>query len=144
MPTFSLRRAVARDSQEVADCIEAAYSIYANRIEDLPAVSAGIDEAIQHKRVWVAVMKCIAGTLILVPRENYLILENVAVHPDYTGIGLGRALIDQAEKDCRELGLREIHLSTHVNMPENIAIYTRLGWTEMGRTDSKVNMSKTI
>ncbi len=144
MPKFSIRRAVARDAQDVADCIDAAYSIYADRIDDLPAVSEAVAEAIEHKRVWVAETQRVAGALILVPSENYLVLENVAVRPDCTGSGLGRALIEQAEKDCRELSLREIRLSTHADMPENVAIYTRLGWSETGRAGNKVHMSKAI
>ncbi|MGI9258939.1 MAG: GNAT family N-acetyltransferase, partial [Gammaproteobacteria bacterium] len=66
------------------------------------------------------------------------------VRPECTGMGLGRALIHQAERDCRELGLPEIRLSTHVDMPENVAIYSRLGWVETGRSGNKVHMSKAL
>ena len=144
MSNFTLRRAEARDSKELADCIEAAYSVYSSRIDDLPAVSEGVADAIQQHRVWVAETQHIVGGLILVPCDDFLLLENIAVRPESTGMGIGRALIQQAEIDCQELGLQEIRLSTHEEMPENVAIYSRLGWAETGRSGNKVHMSKAI
>jgi GNAT superfamily N-acetyltransferase len=145
MPRFTLRRAEDRDADDLASCIDAAYSIYSNRIEGLPAVSEGITNAIECHRVWVAEIEHrLIGTLVLVPHDNFLLLENIAVRPESTGLGVGRALITQAEKDCLDLGLHEIRLSTHEDMPENLAIYSRLGWEETGRSGNKVHMTKTI
>jgi ribosomal protein S18 acetylase RimI-like enzyme len=145
MAILSLRLALARDAKELAECIEAAYSIYAERVRDLPAVSAGVLNAIENSRVWVAeIAGQIVGGLILVPHDDFLLLENIAVRPGSSGLGLGRALISQAVQDCRELGLHEIRLSTHKDMPENIAIYSRLGWKETGRSNNKVHMSKRV
>ncbi len=145
MSNFTVRRAQARDSSDLAECIKAAYSIYSSRIDDLPAVSEGIVDAIEHHRVWIAEIEHqIVGGLILVPHDDFLLLENIAVRPEQSGLGLGRALIRKAEKDCLDLGLHEIRLSTHEDMPENVAIYSRLGWRETGRSNNKVHMSKTV
>ncbi len=73
-----------------------------------------------------------------------MILENVAVHPDSSGLGVGSALIKQAEAECLEFGLHQLRLTTHVDMPENIRLYEHLGWRETGRSGSKVQMSKDI
>ena len=129
----------------MAACIEAAYSVYADRITDLPSVSEGVAESIRSDRVWVVeIEQEIAGGMILVPHDEFLMLENIAVRPDAAGAGLGRVLIAQAEQDCRDLGLSEIRLSAHVDMPENVTIYTRLGWKETGRSKNKVHMSKRV
>ena len=145
MPNFTLRRAEARDSKDLASCIDFAYSIYTDRIDNLPAVSEGITDAIELHRVWVAEIEHeIVGGLILVPHADFLLLQNIAVSPENTGLGLGRALIAQAEQDCLDLGLHEIRLSTHEEMPENVAIYSRLGWKEIGRSSNKVHMSKRV
>ena len=142
---LTIRRAHSSDSDALAECIDAAYSIYASRIRDLPAVADGIPEAIEGHRVWVAqIGEQIVGGLILVPHEEFLLLENIAVRPERSGLGIGRALIAQAERDCVDLGLHEIRLSTHEAMPENVAIYSRLGWRETGRSGNKVHMSKQI
>lgn len=145
MSIITVRRAKADDAEALAECIDAAYSIYANRIENLPAVSEGVGEAIKNHRVWVAERHHqIVGGLVLVAHEDYMVVENIAVRPESSGSGLGRTLIARAEQDCRELGLRELRLSTHKDMPENVAIYTRLGWKETGRSGNKVHMSKTV
>ncbi len=145
MSRIAIRRAKSEDADALADCIDAAYSIYADRIADLPAVSDGVAEAISRHRVWVAEMDGrLVGGLVLVPHDDCLFLENIAVRPESAGSGLGRALIARAEQDCLDLGLREIRLSTHQDMPENIAIYSRLGWKETGRSGNKVHMSKSI
>jgi len=145
MSNFTVRRAAVRDAEGLAECIEAAYSIYASRIDDLPAVSAGVPDAIERSRVWVAERGGkIVGGMILVSHDGFLLLENIAVRPECSGMGLGRTLIDCAETDCLELGLHEIRLSTHEAMPENVAIYSRLGWTETRRSGNKVHMSKVI
>ncbi|MDJ0828100.1 MAG: GNAT family N-acetyltransferase [Rhodobacter sp.] len=130
MSSHTLRRANERDADALAACIDAAYSIYADRMVDLPAVSEGVEDAIRNHRVWVIEVDSeIVGGIVLVPNEDFLMLENIAVRPEVAGSGLGRALIARAEQDCRELGLNEIRLSTHTGMPENVAIYERLGWS---------------
>ena len=145
MPDFALRRAHTRDAKGVTECIDAAYSIYVGRVQDLPAVSAGIAHAIENHRVWVAeIDRRIVGAMVLVPHYGFAVLENIAVRPECTGLGLGRVLIEQAEEDSRGLGLPEIRLSTHKDMLRNVAIYSRLGWKETGRSGNKVNMSKQI
>lgn len=145
MATLTIRQAAAKDSDALAECIDEAYSIYAGRIDDLPAVSEGIAESIERDRVWVAEGEGqIAGAMILVVKDAFLMLENIAVRPGSAGKGVGRSLIAQAEDDCRTLGLSEIRLSTHESMPENVAIYSRLGWHETARSGNKVHMSKTL
>ena len=143
--TFTIRRAQASDAEALSNCIDAAYSIYASRISDLPAVSEGISEAIEVHRVWVAQIEHdIVGGMILVLRDDFMILENVAVHPENTGVGLGKALLERAEADCAELGLHEIRLSTHEDIPENVRLYEHLGWQETSRSGNKVHMSKQL
>ena len=142
---FTIRRARASDAEALAACIDAAYSIYASRISDLPPVSEGVSEAIEVHRVWVAQIEHdIVGGMVLVPRDDFMILENVAVHPNHTGIGLGKALLERAEADCAELGLHEIRLSTHEDIPENVRLYEHLGWRETDRSGNKVHMSKAL
>lgn len=145
MTNFTVRRAKAQDACELSDCIDAAYSVYASRITDLPRISDGINQAIETNRVWVAeVQQGIIGGIILVPHDDFMMLENIAVHPDNSGLGVGGALIKQAEADCLELGLHELRLSTHVSMPENVRLYKHLGWRETGTSGNKVHMAKSI
>lgn len=145
MKKIAIRRAEAQDAEPLSDCIEAAYSVYSSRIADLPSVSDGIAQTIKSSRVWIAETDAgIAGGIILNPHEEFMMLENVAVHPDCSGMGIGAALIRQAEVDCLEIGLHELRLSTHIDMPDNVRLYEHLGWLETGRSGNKVFMSKNI
>lgn len=145
MTKWQLRRAKVQDSRALSDCIGAAYAIYAARLNDLPAVSEGISDDIEHQRVWVAeIDREIVGGIILAPQDDFVLLANIAVHPESSGMGLGRAMIELAEAECLALGLNELRLSTHVDMTENLRLYTHFGWQVTGRTGNKVRMRKLL
>ncbi len=140
---MNIRRAGEKDAVALVRCIDAAYAGYRDRIADLPAVADGIPEDIEADRVWVAELEeAVVGGLVLVLEDGFVILANVAVDPGFAGQGLGRALIDHAEALCREKGLSELRLTTHVGIPENIRLYRHLGWTETGRSGNRVHMAK--
>lgn len=145
MSIFTLRKAEARDAEQLTECIAAAYAVYASVITDLPPVSEGIAQTIETSRVWVAeTEEGIVGGIVLDPHNDFLMLENVAVRPDSSGMGVGAALIRQAEADCLELQFHQLRLSTHVDMPANVRWYEHLGWQVTGRSGNKVLMSKDI
>ena len=142
---WALRRAVAADAGALSVCFEVAYGAYAGLIDDLPPVSKNLAAEIETHEVWVAESGGeIAGGLVLMAGEGFLHLVNVAVHPDHRGAGLGRALMDLAESRALDQGLREMRLSTHVDMPANVAMYAHLGWREVGRQGNKVAMTKVL
>ena len=140
-----IRRAVPSDSDGLAACLDAAYAQYAARIADLPSMSADCAEDIARYQVWVAeAAGAIAGALVLIPEKGFMRLANVAVHPDHRGTGLGRELLALAETEAVRQGYDEMRLNTHVDMPENVALYTRLGWQQTGRDGNKVSMNKDL
>ena len=140
-----IRPARAADARPLAACIDAAYDRYRAAIPDLPPVSLGIETEIATSSVWVAEVdgQIVAG-LVMVLGETYVKLANVAVHPDFGGRGLGRNLITLCETEARRRGVAEVRLNTHVEMAENIAFYTRLGWQEVERRGNTVMMVKTV
>ena len=75
----------------------------------------------------------LVGGLVLIPSGDHLLLDNIAVHPEHQGRGVGRALLELADTQARAQGYGELHLYTHETMTENIALYTRLGWSETHR-----------
>lgn len=145
MPKLEMRRAVEDDAPAISECIEAAYSKYASRIEDLPAVSEGIaDEIAEHLVFVLEHGHSIVGAVVIIRKEEYALLANIAVGPEHAGKGFGRRLMVEAESECRRLGLPEMRLTTHVEMTENIQFYRNLGWRETGRTGSKMHMAKLL
>ena len=145
MRNWTIRRAEHRDADALSACMDAAYAHYAARIADLPPVSADYAGEIARFQVWVAeIADDIVGGLVLVPRDGFMQLANVAVHPDHKGAGLGRAFMALAEAEALRQGYRELRLTTHVDMPENVELYAHLGWQQAGQRGNKVSMTKTI
>jgi ribosomal protein S18 acetylase RimI-like enzyme len=84
--------------------------------------------------VWVAeVDNHLAGFVVLVDQPGATLLENVAVHPDWQGRGVGRLLIAIGEEHARATGKNAVRLYTNASMLENISLYAHLGYTEVGR-----------
>lgn len=140
-----IRKATSADAPALKDCINAAYEGYRKQIKDLPDVSGGIMEDILNNLVHVAEMDGkIVGGAVLVPGDTHLLLANVAMHPDAAGLGLGRALLENADREALRLGFCEMRLSTHADMPENVALYEHLGWEVTGRSGNKIFMRKRV
>ena len=140
-----IRKATIADADGLGKCLDAAYAQYAERIADLPDMSADCAGQIASSEVWVAQAAGeIAGALILIPDDGFMLLANVAVHPAWRGEGIGMRLLTLADSEARGQGYGEMRLSTHAQMPEVIELYARNGWIETARKGNKVAMKKTL
>jgi ribosomal protein S18 acetylase RimI-like enzyme len=91
-------------------------------------------DVIQQHRVFALTEATrIIGILVLVIQKQTLLVDNVAVHPDHQGRGYGRRLMALAEQEARRLGFTAITLYTNERMTENIELYNKLGYRELGR-----------
>ena len=131
-----IRPARPDDRTAVESIVNAAYSTYIARIGKPPGpmlddYAALIDAGAVS--VWQEGGGPIAAIIVLLPKDDHLLLDNIAVHPGHQGKGLGRQLIAFAEAEARRLGYGELRLYTHQMMTENVALYTRLGFVETGR-----------
>lgn len=75
----------------------------------------------------------LVGAIVFWPRDGHLYIDNIAVHPDAQGSGVGVALLALADEECRAAGLFELRLYTNEVMAENVGFYTRRGWIETHR-----------
>jgi GNAT superfamily N-acetyltransferase len=130
-----IRPAVAADVTTMTRIVRDAYAIYIERIGKPPGpVLDDYERRVREHTAWVLIDGGeIVGVLVLLPADDYLLLDNVAIDPHHQGKGIGRALIDFAEQQARRSGYSEIRLYTHQKMHENIAMYPRLGYEETGR-----------
>lgn len=133
---MTIRLARLDDRAVIEEIVRAAYSIYIERIGRPPGpmhddyrglIEAGSVSVIEDAD------RGITGIIVLIPKADHLLLDNIAVRPDSQGHGFGRALIAFAESEARRLGFAELRLYTHQKMTENLALYLRLGFTETGR-----------
>jgi ribosomal protein S18 acetylase RimI-like enzyme len=113
----------------------AAYRLYVDRIGREPApMTADYGRIAKSEDAWVAELEgAIVGLLVLVPAEDHLLLENVAVAPSAQGLGVGARLLRLAEEQARAHGVREVRLYTNEAMTENLAYYPRRGYRETHR-----------
>ena len=145
MTTVTIRRAETGDAEGLGRCLDAAYAQFAARIPDLPSMSEDCAGEIERNLVWVAEADGrIVGVLVLSPRDGYMLLVNVAVHPETRGTGAGRTLLALAESEAVRRGYDEMRLKTHAEMPETVGLYTRNGWAETGRDGNTISMRKSL
>ena len=129
-----IRPATSGDLDGVRACVRAAYEPHAVRLGRPPApMLADYATLIRDGKVLVADDRRVLGLIVLYPRGDHVHVENVAVHPDLRGRGLGSALLAEAEKTARRLRLPAVELYTNEAMVENVAYYRRLGFFEVRR-----------
>jgi ribosomal protein S18 acetylase RimI-like enzyme len=130
-----VRPAGMSDLDAMTRIVADAYTKYIERIGKAPGPM--LDDYSVHIRnhsAWV--IECdgkVAGLIVLLPEDDHLLLDNVAVDPARHGRGIGRALMRFAEKEASRRGYSELRLYTHVTMTENLAMYPAVGWQETGR-----------
>jgi GNAT superfamily N-acetyltransferase len=134
-PNVKIRPANASDLSAMTRIITDAYHKYIDRIGKPPGPMLDDYAArIQNHTAWVAESAGSAiGLIVLVPEQDHLALDNVAVDPAHHGRGVGRALMTFAEQEAARRGYTELRLYTHEKMTENLTMYRALGWQETGR-----------
>ena len=132
---YVIRPARPADAAAVAACVTAAYSVYLERMDKPPGpMLDDYAKIITDHRVFILDgHEGLAGVLVLIDEDGGLLLDNVAIQPDYQGRGLGRRLIAFAEDEARRLGHESLDLYSHVTMTESIALYLTLGYVELER-----------
>ncbi|MCP4207977.1 MAG: GNAT family N-acetyltransferase [Shimia sp.] len=140
--TAQSRLAGAAEAPAISRLIDAAYQPYRDQGITLPDVSGGVSDSIADGQVWV--MDDHSGVLMLSTDPPTAHLMNVAVSPEARGRGIGGQLIRLALKLAQEAGCTEIALATHVDMPENVALYAHLGWREIERDETRVMMMRPL
>ena len=130
-----IRPATIDEAETVRALVRHAYQHYVERIGREPGpMGDEYRQRIAAGQVWVLEEHgAIVGIVVITERADGILLQNVAVAPEAQGKGYGRQLIAFAEAEARRRGHDELRLYTHVLMVENIALYQRLGFHEIGR-----------
>ena len=136
MSEVRLRPAGPEDAGTLRDIVRAAYARYVERMGREPRpMEQDYDVVVRDLDVTIAEADGAAVGLVALeddPEEGFTV-DNVAVHPDAWGRGVGRTLLLHAEAEARRRGHTSIRLYTHSTMTENLALYTRIGYVEYDR-----------
>ena len=137
-----MRQANAADEALVRAISLAAYRDYEKLMGALP-IPAVEDYAprIAAGEVWLLGED---GVLVIERHPDHAMIYSVAVHPKRHGAGLGRILLNAAERMAASWGVPELRLYTNALMTLNMAIYAKRGFVETGRRPHPRRASFTI
>jgi len=129
-----LRRATQEDLPDITALVHAAYEPYIEHIGRSPApMTVDYSAALNQHEVWVVDLDDrILGVLVLIQKPDHLLLDNIAVHKEVRGSGIGTQLLEYVDDRARDLGLGEIRLYTNEKMYENLLYYPRHGYVQTG------------
>lgn len=131
-----IRQATAKDEPQIRECAEQAYARYVHLIGRKPApMVADFAAQIADGDGFVATddQDGVLGFNVFYAKGRHMLLENVAVFLRAAGRGVGKELVRFCENAARERGLGSVQLYTNEKMTENVSIYPRLGYAELGR-----------
>ena len=131
---YILRKATAEDAGRINDLfIEMLQTIFED--ENIEGYKEGdLDYYFSGSEVWICVAEAageIVGFLsIEVHREeeNFLYYDDFSVSRNYRGMGIGTALMAEAEKYCRTLGFNTIVLHVEKSNSSARRLYERSGF----------------
>jgi ribosomal protein S18 acetylase RimI-like enzyme len=145
-----LRPAVASDAAAVRELTRAAYAKWVPVIgrEPMP-MTADYDRAVREHRIDLLYLDDTLAALIeTIDRADHLLIQNVAVSPDFQGRGFGRQLLAHAEQLATSMGYDEIRLYTNKAFAANLELYGKLGYQVDREEEFKggiaVHMSKQL
>jgi predicted N-acetyltransferase YhbS len=125
--------------QELLDLIDEAFA-YMDGVIDPPSsakrlTSANLAQKARDEVCFIARDgNRLVGCAFVAERLDSLYVGKVAVAQDMQGLGVGKALIGEAEKLARERGKPMLELQTRVELVGNQAAFARLGFRETERT----------
>ena len=132
------------DMGPVHALLTAAFAYMEGRIEPPSSLSRmtpdTLSEESARKELWVIpdpaprASRTPLACVILTPLPDHLYIGKLAVAAQARGRGLARQMIELAETRARTLGLPRLRLQTRVELVENHATFTQLGFTQTGET----------
>lgn len=129
--SIRFRPAERADAAAIRDIVRAAYAKWVPVIgrEPLP-MRADYDKAVAEHPFDLAVEgDRIVGMVETMLADDHLWIENVCVAPQVQGRGIGRLLLERAERKALEAGRTELRLLTNGAFEANVLLYKRHDYT---------------
>jgi GNAT superfamily N-acetyltransferase len=135
MQKQSFRRATPLDASTVREITRAAYAKWVAVIGREPKpMTANYEQAVIDHVIDLLEEDGRPIALIeVIPEPSHLLIENVAVLPDWQDKGVGGVLLARAETIARSLHLNEMGLYSNAMFLTNISFYAHRGFSEFLR-----------
>ncbi|MGB8817822.1 MAG: GNAT family N-acetyltransferase [Rhizobiaceae bacterium] len=127
---LTFRRAGPDDAHSLRQITHAAYAKWVPVIgrEPLPMTFDFADLVKKHRIELCLTETMITGLIQMIPSQGFMLLENLAVLPEWQAKGLGKALLEHGEAIAQKGGFAEMRLYTNQAFTENIGFYKRRGY----------------
>lgn len=129
--SIRFRPAEPGDADAIRDIVRAAYAKWVPVIgrEPLP-MRADYGKAVAEHPFDLAIEEGrIVGVIETMLADDHLWIENVCVAPHAQGRGIGRLLLERAERKAFEAGRPELRLLTNGAFEANVLLYKSHGYT---------------
>ncbi len=128
-----------RDWAGLRALILRAFASMQGRIDPPSSALALTPESLEHRAATeTMLLACrgdrLVGCAFLADRGDHFYLGKLAVEPDCHGQGIGKALMQAAERHAMTAGKTAIELQTRIELIENHRMFERLGFREIART----------
>ena len=145
---YSIRIAVPEDERKIRELfIEMLQTIYHS--EDVQGYEPGCLDRYWvsgEERIFVAedenVVAYISVEVHHEPDMDYIYLDDLSVTKAYRNLGIGSALIREAEIYARKIGIRDIVFHVEKSNTSAFRLYKRLGYKVFREDDSRYLMNK--
>jgi GNAT superfamily N-acetyltransferase len=128
--SFVLRPATIADAPAIRALVREAYAKWVPIIGREPKpMSADYAAAVEKHRIdLLYAADTLAALIEMIPEDECLLIENVAVLPAFQGQGFGRRLMAHAEQVAAATGRAKMRLFANKAFAENVRLYSRLGY----------------
>lgn len=129
--TFQFRRAKEKDAEAVGLLTRSAYAKWVSVIgrEPLP-MKADYEVAVREHLVDLLEVDSVLAALIeMIPEQEWLLIENIAVEPNFQRRGYARLLLERAQDTALALELKGLRLFTNKLFESNVDLYLRHGFS---------------
>jgi len=127
---IEIKRRAPGDAEAIAALTDAAYAKWVPLIGRKPKpMTADYAVAVRQHMIDLLYLDDILAALIeVIPQPDCILIENLAVSPDFQGKGLGRHLMAHVERMAAALDHRRVELYTNKLFAENVGFYQTLGY----------------